>query len=141
MATRDGDLFYMGGNPRSDRRVVILDRTAGEREIVLPQAAWVALAASPDGQSLALSRWEGARRTLWTVTLATGALTQATYAYDTFKPVWSADGRQLLFTHFPFAPGAPRTSIWSVVPDGRGHIEPVPVELDAYPEGISTSLP
>ncbi len=137
VATAEGDVFYMAGKARSDRRIVILDRSGGERDVALPAGAWVALAPSPDGQSLALGRWEGARRTVWTVALATGALTQATYASDTFGPVWTPDGRRLLFTYFPVAPGAPRTSIWSVLPDGRGQVEPIPAELDAYPKAVS----
>jgi Tol biopolymer transport system component len=137
MGTTAGDVFYVAGTPRSDRRIVILDRSGGERDVALPRGAWVALAPSPDGQSVALGRWEGARRTLWTVALATGALTQATYAHDTFKPMWTADGRRLLFTYFPLAPDAPRTSIWSVAPDGRGQVEPIGAELDAYPIAAS----
>jgi serine/threonine-protein kinase len=117
---------------------VILDRNGGERDTPLPQGAWVSLAPSPDGRSLALSRWEGARRTVWTMTLATGALTQITYTHDVFQPLWAADGKRLFVTYFPTSPGASRTSMWSVIADGRGELEPVlGDEGDAEPQAAS----
>jgi Tol biopolymer transport system component len=137
-ATSSGDLFYLAGKPRSERRVVIVDRGGGERDAPLPQGAWVSVAPSPDGQSLALNRWEGARRSVWTVALATGALTQVTYGDDVFRPMWAADGRRLFVTYFPKSPGTQQTSMWSVVPDGRGELEPMPGGLDAYPLAMST---
>jgi eukaryotic-like serine/threonine-protein kinase len=137
-ATAAGDVFYIGGKPRSDRRVVSIDRAGAERDVVLAPGAWVRQRLSPDGQHLALNRWEGARRTIWTLSLATGALTQVTYAEDTFAPIWMPDGKRLLFTHFPISPDRRGTSIWRVLTDGRGDIEPVGAETDAYPGATSS---
>ena len=136
--TSPGDLFFIAGKARSDRRVVVLNRAGGERDVALPPGAWVATVPSPDGQMLAIGRWEGARRTIWTVSLATGALTKVTYAEDTFHPRWMPDGKRLLFTHFPLSPQATATSMWSVSTDGRGQIEAIPAELDAYPMSVTS---
>ena len=135
--TTSGDLFYVAGRPRSERRVVLLDRAGGEREAPLPHGAWVTVEPSPDGGSLVLTRWEGARRTVWTIALATGALTQVTYADDVFRPIWAGDGKRLFVTYFPKAPGVDQTSMWSVIPDGRGELHPIPAGLDAYPQATS----
>ena len=40
-ASAAGDLFYIAGSPRSDRRVVIVDRSGAERDIRVPQGAWI----------------------------------------------------------------------------------------------------
>ena len=133
-----GDLFYIAGTPRSDRRVVIVDRAGAERDVPAPPAAWVRQSISPDGRQLALERWEGARRTIWTLTLETGALTQVTYLDDTFSSRWMADGRHIVFTQFPIDPALRATSVWSVLTDGRGNVQPVPAQWDAYPSAVSS---
>jgi dipeptidyl aminopeptidase/acylaminoacyl peptidase len=137
-ATAAGDVFYAAGGPRSDRRIVIVDRSGAEREIAAPAGAWLALSASPDGRRLALARWEGARRTLWILALDTGALTQATYLDDSLPPTWTPDGRRLIFSMFPIDSERKLTSVWSVLADGRGKVEPIPAQWDAYPAGVSS---
>jgi Tol biopolymer transport system component len=131
-----GDLFYVANPPRSDRRVVIKDRAGTEREVGVP-GTWVWQSVSPDGSRLALSRWEGARRTIWTLTPETGALTQVTYLDDTFNPSWMPDGKRLVFTLFPIGTGIGATSLWSVLTDGRGSVQPIRAQWDAYPGGVS----
>ncbi len=133
-----GNLFYIGGALRSDRRVMILDRAGAERDLPVPPGAWVSPILSPDGRRLALVRFEGARRTLWTLTLDTGALTQITYLGDTFGARWTPDGRRLVFSSFPIDPGLRTTSVWSVLTDGRGEVEPVAAQWDAYPGAVSS---
>jgi hypothetical protein len=71
------------------------ERSGAERDLRVPQGAWLWPTASPDGRRLALGRWEGARRTLWTLTLDTGAMMQVTYLDDTIGSRWmrpTADG-------------------------------------------------
>jgi serine/threonine-protein kinase len=133
-----GDLFYIAGTPRSDRRVVIVDRAGAERDVPLPPGAWVRQSISPDGRQLALERWEGARRTLWTLTLDTGALTQVTYLDDSFSSRWMQDGKRIVFAQFPIDPALRGTSVWSVLTDGRGNVEPVNAQWDAYPSAVSS---
>ena len=137
-ASAAGDVFYIAGSPRSDRRVVIVDRSGAERDIRVPQGAWIWPTASPDGLRLALGRWEGARRTLWTLTLDTGALTQVTYLDDTIGSRWMPDGKRILFAQFRIDPDQRTTSMWSVLTDGAGKIEPIPAQWDAYPGGVSS---
>jgi Tol biopolymer transport system component len=137
-ASAAGDVFYVAGSPRSDRRVVIVDRSGAERDLRVPQGAWLWPTASPDGLRLALGRWEGARRTLWTLTLDTGALTQVTYLDDTLGSCWMPDGKRILFAQFQIDPDQRTTSMWSVLTDGAGKIEPIPAQWDAYPGAVSS---
>lgn len=134
----DGEWIAFSGTTRSDRRVVLLDRAGAERELPVPPGTWLGQTLSADGRWLALTRLEGANRTLWTVALETGALTQVTYRDDTFAPRWAPDGRRLVYSSFPMIDSSPRTtSVWSVLPDGQGMVEPVAVQWDAYPSGFS----
>jgi Tol biopolymer transport system component len=137
-ANAAGDVFYIAGSPRSDRRVVVVDRSGAERDLRVPQGAWTWPTASPDGLRLALGRWEGARRTLWTLTLDTGALTQVTYIDDTIESRWMPDGKRIVFAQFRIDPDQRTTSIWSVLTDGAGKIEPIPAQWDAYPGAVSS---
>jgi Tol biopolymer transport system component len=137
-ASTPGDLFYVANPPRSDRRVVIKDRAGAEREVGLPPGTWLWSRVSPDGSRLAVSRWEGARRTIWTLIPETGALTQVTYFDDTFAPLWMPDGKRLVFSHFPIGTDARATSLWSVSTDGRGSVAPITAQWDAYPGGVSS---
>lgn len=132
-----GDLFYIAGGPRSDRRLVIVDRAGAEHDLPAQPGAWVEQTLSPDGRRLALTRFEGARRTLWTLTLDTGALTQVTYRDDNFGAEWTPDGKRLVFSFFPIDPGLRSTSLWSVLTDGHGTVQPVAAQWDAYASGVS----
>jgi len=136
-ADATGNLFYIG-RPRSDRRVVLLDRAGAERDLPAALGAWVEETLSPDGRRLALVRFEGARRTLWTLTLDTGALTQVTYLDDTFGARWTPDGKRLVFSSFPIDTSPRATSLWSVLTDGRGKVEPIAAQWEAYPGGVSS---
>ena len=138
VASPAGDLFYVAGGPRSDRRVVIVDRRGAEHDVAVPPGAWLGQSISPDGRRLALERWEGARRTIWTLALDTGALTQVTYLDDTFSSAWMPDGKRIVFSQFPIDPALRATSIWSVLTDGRGKIEPIAAQWDAYPGAVSS---
>jgi serine/threonine-protein kinase len=137
-ASATGDVFYIAGAPRSDRRVVMVDRSGSERDLPVPQGAWLWPTLSSDGLHLALGRWAGARRTLWTLTLDTGALTQVTYLDDAIGSRWMPDGKRIIFSQFRIDPDQRTTSLWSVPTDGAGKAEPIPAQWDAYPGGVSS---
>ncbi|MFS8086908.1 MAG: TolB family protein, partial [Acidobacteriota bacterium] len=133
--TAAGDVFFMSGEVRSDRRIVILSRDGSERELDGAKGPWQNLRLSLDGSRLALDRWDGARRTIWTLALETGALTQITYFDDVFGPVWVSRSNDLLVTQFPRNPGTNGTTMWRVPADGSGNIKP----LFAHPESYVSS--
>jgi Tol biopolymer transport system component len=135
--TAAGDLFYVSGAARSERRIVTIDATGSQRDVALPPAAWVFMQLAPDGRQLAISRWDNGRRSIWALALETGALTRLTYGNDSFYPVWMPDGRHLLFTQFPMDRESQDTSMWSVTTDGAGRMEPIGHQSGAYPTGTS----
>jgi serine/threonine protein kinase len=139
VVTESGDLFYVRGQPRADRRIVSIDLAGNEVELdFIPHGAWLTsittsgssggvgpgLQVSPDGENLVLNRWDGARRTIWVASLSSGTLTQVTFDWDMFAPMWDADGRSIVFSYFDVMDQ--RSFIWRVEPDGRGDVEPIP---------------
>ena len=135
--TLAGDLFYVSGAARSERRVVTIDPTGSERDVPLPPGAWNYIRLAPDGRQMAISRWDSGRRSIWALTLESGALTQLTYSSDSLSPVWMPDGRRLLFTQFLMDRESDNTSMWTVTTDGSGKIEPIGHQSGAYPTGVS----
>ncbi|HET6861953.1 MAG TPA: protein kinase [Pyrinomonadaceae bacterium] len=134
-ATAAGDVFFVSGEVKSDRRIVILFRDGSERVLEGAGGPWQELRLSPDGSRLALSRWDGARRTIWTLALETRALTQVTYLDDVFGPVWVGLSNEMLVTQFPRNPGMEGTTMWRVATDGSGGIKP----LFQHPESYASS--
>jgi Tol biopolymer transport system component len=136
-ATLAGDVFFVAGKVRSDRRIVILSRDGSERVLNGPEGPWQSLRLSPDGSRIALSRWDGARRTIWTLALETGALTQVTYLDDVFGPVWLGGSNELLVTQYPRDTGTKGTTIWRVATDGSGAIKPLFFHPESYVSSTS----
>lgn len=135
-ATSAGDVFFVSGEVRSDRRIAILSRDGSER-VLDAGGSWQTLRLSPDGGRLALTRWDGANRTIWTLALETGALTQVTYLDDIFSAVWLGGSNELLVTNFPRNPGTEGTTMWRVVADGSGNIKPLFLHPESYPSSTS----
>ena len=52
-------------------------------------------------------------------------------------PIRVPDGKRILFAQFLIRPDQRTTSVWSVLTDGEGKIEPIPAQWDAYPTGVS----
>jgi Tol biopolymer transport system component len=61
-----------------------------------------------------------------------------TYLDDTFAPRWMPDGKRIVFSLFPIDPGLRATSLWSVLTDGRGKVEPVTAQWDAYAGAVAS---
>jgi Tol biopolymer transport system component len=136
-ATTSGELFYVSGVVRSERRIVSIDAAGNQRDVPLQPGGWVHMQLAPDGRQLAISRWDNGRRSIWVSALDTGALTRVTYGNDSFYPVWMPDGRRLLFTQFLMDRESQETSMWSVATDGAGKIEPIGRQNGGYPTGTS----
>jgi hypothetical protein len=129
-ATATGDVFLISGGVRSDRRLVIFSPDGLEHVLDGARGAWESLALSLDGSQLALTRWEGAGRTVWLMTIETGALTQVTYSDDNFGPVILPGSGEILVTQFPRNPGMYETTMWRVQANGSGEMK----ALFAHPE-------
>jgi Tol biopolymer transport system component/tRNA A-37 threonylcarbamoyl transferase component Bud32 len=84
----------LGGN-----RLLILDPGRGADTVRLPPGRRLFPRFSPDGRSLAMEAFaEGLARTdIYTLDMVTGTYTQLTFDGDNDRPVWSPDGKRIVF--------------------------------------------
>ncbi len=98
-----GLLVYLGGDQMSPNRTLDWVDSQGHRQPSgLPARLYGDISLSPDGHRVAASvgGWTGPEANIWIGDLDRGMLTRLTSgAYD-ISPVWSPDGRRVLFGSF-----------------------------------------
>ncbi len=96
--SREGTLAYRTGE--SGARLIWVDRSGRELETIGGPGPYADPALSPRGDRLAFSLDEsGGTTDIWVRDLARGVNSRFTFgALDEFAPVWSPDGRTLVFT-------------------------------------------
>ena len=120
--THDGGLVYLRGN--QNRRLVWVDRSGRLSAAVEGAREFTHVRLAPNGRQAALTIATGAKRDIWTLDLAAGTLTPLTTTGTSRNPMWSADGRRILYasTH------SGRAGLWWQPADGSG-----PAQLAVVP--------
>ncbi len=99
-----GVLAYQTGGLASTR-LLAYDRSGRELAAVGPDGAYLEPAISPDGRWAVVGRAEpGARGSaIWMIDLERGSATRISFepAFATATPVWSADGRRVVYSAYP----------------------------------------
>jgi Tol biopolymer transport system component len=134
--TVHGDVAYLSGLDRAERRIVLLDRQGLEREIAGAERPWVGAIPSHDGSLLATTVWQGGGRQIWTVAVATGAMTPVTRSGDTFGPIWLADTRHIAYINIGDQ-SVNGGSIMRARADGSAPAEPLMAHHNAYTQYAS----
>jgi Tol biopolymer transport system component len=97
----NGDLAYASSPTEGPSTLVRVDRK-GSTVIVaeLPAGSWSQISLSPDGRRIATAQVEAdvTTSTLWTIDVARGDLTLLGREGNPHSPVWSADGRSIVFS-------------------------------------------
>ncbi len=118
-ASASGNLIYATGGIHPPHLTTLLrvDRNGKETELNAPKGVYGGPRVSPDGRRLALFKNGEASRLpdIWVLDLLTGNGTRLTSEGTNIFPLWSPDGRRLLFTG-----GPGRTQILSIAADGSG---------------------
>ena len=120
-----GSLIYASGGifPPWPAELVSVDRKGTQKELKAPREnAYYNLRLSPDGQRLAVARPSATSRLtdIWVVDMSRGTLTRLTSQGTNSQPLWSPDGKRILF-----GGGIAGQQIFSVAADGSGAVEPV----------------
>jgi serine/threonine-protein kinase len=116
-----GNLIFVPGGvePPVSSALVRVDRKGTETKVNAPSGNYEGGRLSPDGQRLAIFREDETNRTwdIWSIDVNTGNSTRLTYQGHNAYPLWSPDGKRILF-----ADGDNRR-LQSVAADGSGALE------------------
>ncbi len=93
--SRDGASVYLPSVPWSARRLVVVDG-ASQTPLAAPPHAFVTPRVSPDGQRVLLGVADSAEH-VWSYDLSAGTLTQLTFEAANRAPIWSPEGRRVIF--------------------------------------------
>lgn len=95
----NGTLLYVPEAPaRRHRTVAAVDTVAARlRALAFEPRAFQNIAVSPDGQRIATTIYEGGASDIWIGDIARGTLSKIPGSESSLDPVWSPDGRSVLF--------------------------------------------
>ena len=97
--SESGTLAYVAGASEEKplQTLVWVDRKGVEQVLPAPPRAYNRPKISPDGRSVALGVDTGFREDIWVYDLARGTSQRITTEGEGFLPVWTLDGKRLLF--------------------------------------------
>jgi eukaryotic-like serine/threonine-protein kinase len=79
--------------------VALVDRTGARKQLDIPPRPYNTLRVSPDGKQLALSTDDGSEGVIWVYGLdGTAPFRRLTFDGRNSNPIWTKDGRELVFT-------------------------------------------
>jgi Tol biopolymer transport system component len=121
--SEDGTLVYVPGAAATRANSIDwLTRDGTTSVLRAAKADWTSPRFSPDGQKLALDVSDGKQRNIWVYEWTRDTLTQLTFDPSQDQgPVWSPDGRRILFASDRAKPGGVSNLYW-VNADGTGDV-------------------
>jgi serine/threonine-protein kinase len=97
-ASQTGTLVYESGGARGGSVTVQWLESDGKTQALLPKAGdYGRPSLSPDGRRLAVEVREGSRQDIWVYDFGRDAMTRMTFDGKMNSPIWSRDGRYILF--------------------------------------------
>ena len=113
-----GSLIYASGSAGARlRELVLVDRTGAAR-VLGPPKSYEDLALSPDGRQLAITSVDKSTE-IWLHDIASGAEKQFTSGGEHRSPVWTPDGKQLIYSGYTGKEDA-EFVIFEMASDGSG---------------------
>ena len=95
---RDGTLVYVPGAVLGTQNTLVsVDRAGKETPLRAPPRAYEDLALSPDGKQLAMTIVGERQWSVWIYDLQQGSLNRVTFDGDNRDPIWSADGKRIIY--------------------------------------------
>jgi serine/threonine-protein kinase len=125
-----------------NRRLVWVDRSGAARPALSTEREFAFVKISPDGKQVAVNAGTGVKSDLWLFDIATSTLSPLTASGTARNPVWSADGKRILFV----STQGGRSAFWWQPVDGGGPAVKVAEaphnawNIDLAPDGRTTVL-
>ena len=94
----EGTLAYTPATPLQGRKLVWVDRGGRADPLPIGPRGFGAPSLSPDGRRLAVHIDEGSRSDIWIYEISTDSLTRATFDGTSLAPMWTPDGKRLVFS-------------------------------------------
>jgi serine/threonine-protein kinase len=117
----EGTLVYVPGADTTNARPIDWLTRDGKTSVLrATKANWVNPRFSPDGQKLAVEIFDGKQRDIWVYQWARDTLTQVTFGGNAAGPVWTPDGRRIVFGSDRAKAGI--TNLYWVNADGTGDV-------------------
>jgi Tol biopolymer transport system component len=93
-----GTLVYNALPSRQERALVWVDRSGNETPLPVGQRSYMQPRLSPDGSRIAIAAVDKEREDIWLYDISTQALTRATLEGRNRAPLWTPDGRALIYS-------------------------------------------
>jgi len=99
MVSDTGSLVYVPENSwRREGLLAWVDRRNQVHDLAAPARRYGSPQLSPDGQRVAVSVFSGGKRDVWVYEIFHGTLTRLTFDESSATPVWSPDGKRIVFS-------------------------------------------
>jgi len=123
--SRTGSLVYMP-QPAAigTQSLVWIDRNGRETPVGAPPRSYRSARLSPDGSRAAVTILDRGQQQVGILEFKTGTLLTLPSVGDNDRPVWSADGRRIVFAS---TRGGGAENLWAQPADGTGQVERVSV--------------
>ncbi len=117
----EGSLVYVPGGDTATSIPAWVDRQGNVKPFAMPARVYGAFKLSPDGTRLAMQLREGAQSDIYIYDLARGVRTRLTWQGQNYGPLWTPDGKRVVFSCYR-EDLARRELSWKPV-DGSGEAE------------------
>jgi len=95
---QNGTLAYIPGAAKDlNNTLVTIDRNGGKEALKAPPNGFEDMDLSPDGKLLAMTVIGGQQWNVWIYDLQQGSLNRLTFEGDNRDPMWSADGKRVIY--------------------------------------------
>jgi eukaryotic-like serine/threonine-protein kinase len=117
--SNSGTLVYQTARSESEMRTIQwLDQSGQMKPLLAKPGIYSGPKISPDGQRLALYTSDGANSDIWNYEWLRDVLTRLTFGTSSVSPIWSADGRYIVFQ-------TQGTGMFWIRADGSGKPQPL----------------
>lgn len=132
----NGTLAYIPGTAKDlNNTLVTIDRNGREEALKVPPRGFEDMDLSPDGKLLAMTVIGGQQWNVWIYDLQQGSLNRLTFEGDNRDPMWSADGKRVIYGS---TRNGRRGLYWKPVSGTGGEEQLLDANLQLFPSSMTS---